>query len=210
MNKKTILTVLFFGSLWGIAEAALGYIMHLFPFGVSGFIMFPIGFYFMYCAYKRTRDIKIIFLVGLAAAAVKLIDLALPFLPVIKTLVPCASIIFESLAVALSYKLFKSMKNNICLWGIAASSLGWRIMFLLLQYVLTLFGLQSTYISGGIVSMASFVLWQGFVNAAILYTFAYFANKKSLNVFEQKKINASVSIGTFITAVSLTIVFAVI
>ncbi|NMC56407.1 MAG: hypothetical protein GYA50_04210 [Eubacteriaceae bacterium] len=210
MNKKIILPVLFFGSLWGIAEAALGYLLHLIPFGVSGFIMFPIGFYFMYCAYKRTHDIKSIFFTGLVASAVKLIDLALPFMPVIKILTPCASIIFESFAVALSYKLFKSMQNRICICGIVSSSLGWRVMFLLLQYVLTLFGIQSKYISGGTISMVSFVLWQGLINVVILYIFSYFANRKSLNILGKKKINTQISIATFITAMGLSIAFSLI
>lgn len=210
MNKKIIIPILFFGSLWGIAEAVLGYLLHLIAFGVSGFIMFPIGFYFMYCTYKKTQNMKSIFFTGIVASAVKLIDLALPFMPMIKVIVPAASIIFESFAVALSYQLFKSMQNKICISGIVSSSLGWRVLFLLLQYALTLFGIQSKYISGGIAAMASFVLWQGFINVVILYTFAYFANKKSLNIFKEKKINAVVSVGTFLTAMVLSIAFSLI
>ena len=45
---KIAVVSLFWGALWGIAEATLGYLAHLISLipGIAGFIMFPIGFYF--------------------------------------------------------------------------------------------------------------------------------------------------------------------
>ena len=84
MSKKNmagiISTALFFGAAWGLIEAALGYLLHLLTFfaiGLSGAILFPIGFYFMYKAYDKTKELKTVLFAGIVAAIIKLSDFVL-------------------------------------------------------------------------------------------------------------------------------------
>lgn len=210
MNKKSlILTSVFFGSLWGISEAVLGYLLHLIPFGLSGFIMFPIGCYFMYKAFKLTQNIKSIMYVGFIAAIIKLADLVLPFLPSLKILVPSAAILFESLSLCAAYLIFQSMRSKPSIYSIVFSSIAWRVVFTMLQVVLTLFGIKSGLISGGIISIASFILLEGIVNVLIIYTFVRFENKSTNEVYEVKYIRPVISLGTFILSVLLSITFCI-
>ena len=203
-KKNVLLYSVFYGSLWGLAEAVLGYLLHLIPFSVSGFIMFPIGFYFMMRSYKYTQDLNSILLVGTIAAVIKLADLAMPFLPVIKTVVPSASILFEAIVVTVAYGLFKEMRSKISVPGIVAASLGWRLLFLLLQYVLTLFSIKSGLIAGGLQSILSFVLLEGLVNAVILFFIMRFAGKTTQAVPE-KRLNPFTAVGTLLVSMAVTV-----
>jgi hypothetical protein len=207
MEKKNLLTsCLLFGALWGMAEATLGYLLHLLPDGIPGFVMFPIGFFFMTRAFLRTGKVQSIFLVGLVAAAIKVTQLMLPFLPAIKVLVPAAAIIFEASLVAVSYIVLKSMKRKVTIPGILVSSIGWRLAYMALQYALTLFGIPSGYISAGWESIASFILLEGLVNAAIIFIVFRF---KWANSAENAKTPHPVwSYGAFVLSVAATLVFA--
>ena len=52
-NKKTFISnIIFWGSIWGIMEATLGYLLHWLPQLISGNIMFPIGAAILLLAYK--------------------------------------------------------------------------------------------------------------------------------------------------------------
>lgn len=210
MNKKSlILTSVFFGSLWGISEAVLGYLLHLVPFGLSGFIMFPIGYCFMYRAFKLTHNIKSIMYVGFIAAFIKLADLVLPFLPSLKILVPSAAIVLESLSLYAAYLIFQNMRSKPSIYGIVFSSISWRVVFTMLQVMLTLFGIKSGLLSGGIISIANFILLEGIVNVLIIYTFVHFEKKAVKDVNEVKYIRPVISWGAFVLSVLLSITFCI-
>lgn len=81
-EKSKFLTVLiyavFFGALWGIAEATLGTILHL-PgfetlgaFGKSSAVMLPIAYFLMACCYKVTGSKYGTLIMGMVAALIKL------------------------------------------------------------------------------------------------------------------------------------------
>lgn len=99
MNKniKFLLIIILFGALWGIAEATLGYLLHLIPGGFTGIFMFPIGFYFMHKAYKSTGEHKAIIYTATIAATIKLVDLLLPIRSPMTVLNPATAIILESI-----------------------------------------------------------------------------------------------------------------
>jgi len=205
MNKKSISSVLFFGSLWGAAEAVLGYLLHFIPANISGFIMFPVGYCFMYCAYKKTGDIKSVFFTGIVAAAIKLINLAMPFLPVMKTIVPVACIVFESLAVFWAYKIFSSSQSKSCAGVAVFSSLSWRVMYLCLQFFLSLFGAASIFTDGTAYIILNFVIIQGLANAALLILLLKLDNAPGRLKLLNGNINGYTSLRALAVSAALTV-----
>ncbi|MCD6233960.1 MAG: hypothetical protein J7K63_02825 [Candidatus Marinimicrobia bacterium] len=98
-NKKYLKPVLFYGGLWGLAEATLGYLLHLFPTGVAGIIMFPVAFYLMFNLYKSSGMQSGVLMAGCIAAGIKLTGLAIPLQSPISVINPAVSILLESLVI---------------------------------------------------------------------------------------------------------------
>jgi len=76
-NKQYWLIAAVFGSMWGISEAVVGTMLHglshFLPItGLSGLVMFPIGFFFMHRAFVRTGSRNVIFQTAAIAAAIGL------------------------------------------------------------------------------------------------------------------------------------------
>ncbi|MBU4445137.1 hypothetical protein KJ656_08665 [bacterium] len=129
-SKKLLRIVLFYGGLWGITEATLGYLLHFLPCGFSGMFMFPIGFYFMFNAFKTTGKQSTIFYTALIAAAIKLTDLFVPLRTAMTAINPAISIIFESLVVFAFAKVYKENRHYA---GAAVMSLSWIVILVLAQ-----------------------------------------------------------------------------
>jgi len=126
-SRKTIQTILLFGGLWGIAEATLGYLLHFLPTGFSGMIMFPIGFYFMFNAFKVTGKQSAIFYTALIAAGIKSMDVLLPGTAVIRVINPAMSIVLESLVVFAFARFY--MEERVFSMSFAMG-LGWVLLFI--------------------------------------------------------------------------------
>jgi len=69
-KQKALFTIIFYGSIWGILEATLGYVLHLVPTFISGLIMFPIATFILVRAYQVLGSKKSILYIGLIAAAI--------------------------------------------------------------------------------------------------------------------------------------------
>jgi hypothetical protein len=72
-HLKTFLIVLFFGAVWGLAEAVIGTFVHLDLGAVnsSSAVMLPIAFYLMGLCYTKTKSLTSVLYIGLIAAAIK-------------------------------------------------------------------------------------------------------------------------------------------
>ncbi|MBN2780831.1 MAG: hypothetical protein JXR21_02570 [Candidatus Marinimicrobia bacterium] len=129
-KTKTIQTILLLGALWGVCEAGIGYALHFLPPGFSGMLMVPIGFYFMFNAYRQSGERTAVLWVGLIAASVKLIDLLLPMRSPMGVINPVAAIMLESLLVFAFAKLYdrKQVFPPALLLG-----LSWMTLFTLAQ-----------------------------------------------------------------------------
>lgn len=185
MNKKsTLVSIVIIGSLWGMAEATVGYLAHIVSFftfyGISGMIMSAIAVYFMRMAVKTTQKISSIFYVSLIAAAIKLFDLFLPFLPATKTINPAIAILAEGLSVAIAWKVFFSHKKALS--SAMFTGIAWRVVY---TFGIALFNIAffgSFVLSAPVVTyILSFILLQGAINGLILYPVF-----KSEKVFELK------------------------
>lgn len=136
--RKNLLAILFFGSLWGIIEATLGYVLHLLPIKIGSFIWLPLAFFFMRQVYKNTGKISSIIYISIMAASIKMLNLFLP-VRVDKVINPAISIILEGLSCAsITYiiKLKNSVneKRNLILEDISVAivfNTVWRSMYMI-------------------------------------------------------------------------------
>lgn len=137
MNKSDIKTIIFWGAIWGIFEATLGWLLHLLHFKGEVMILYPIGLLCMMMATKQTGKISTTVKVSAVAALVKLINLFMqPTVPVYHITNPAIAIFLEGLVTwafcmyARKETIFKPMKvvvavamvfTSICLFR------GWQI-----------------------------------------------------------------------------------
>ena len=188
MNRDTLKQMavisLFWGALWGIAEATIGYLAHLVIFipGIAGFIMFPIGFYFMTRAYKDTGKPGILFSTAAVAASIKLVDLFLPHLSPIYTINPAIAILMESAAVFLVFKLLNAKPLQFRFGEIFIASTGWRLGFLFYSAILFVTAVSQEFIQMGLGHILRFVLLESVINAFIIIAYL-----KAEKVFKREK-----------------------
>ena len=177
MNRDTLKQMavisLFWGALWGIAEATIGYLAHLVIFipGIAGFIMFPIGFYFMTRAYKDTGKPGILFSTAAVAASIKLVDLFLPNLSPIHTINPAIAILMESAAVFLVFKLLNAKPVQLRFGEVLIACTGWRLGFLFYSSILFVTAISQEFIQMGLAHILRFVLLESVINAVIIIAY---------------------------------------
>lgn len=89
---------IFYGALWGITEATLGFFVHLVNIS-STFILLPIAFFFMRQVYKSTNKISSIFLISAISCSIKLLNI-FTGIRLDKVINPSISILLEGYAFA--------------------------------------------------------------------------------------------------------------
>jgi hypothetical protein len=101
---------LFWGGLWGLAEATAGHLLHLMRVpGLAGFIMFPFGLLLMSRAFGQSGKAGTIFLTAAVAAGLKLFDLLLPGADPMAAFRPALAILCEGLAVTALYAIARTL-----------------------------------------------------------------------------------------------------
>lgn len=103
--RKFFPAILFFGSLWGIIEATLGWLLHLFHFKGTSFIVLPFAITFMFLAIRKSGTPKAAFGVAIVASVIKLSNLFIGSVPVYWVVNPAVSILLEGIAFYLVYRL---------------------------------------------------------------------------------------------------------
>jgi len=132
-SKKIILSIFFYGGLWGFMEATIGYGLHFLPCGFSGMVMFPLGFYCMFSAYQASDYKPVIFYTASIAALIKCADLLIPLRSPMSVLNPAVSILLESLVV---FGFVKAFTSGTYYRPALLMSFGWIMLFLLAQQFL--------------------------------------------------------------------------
>ena len=131
MKKQHISVIIFFGALWGLLEATLGYILQFLPPLISGSIMFPIGATILIYVYKNTENKSSILWVSLIAASIKAINFLMPGLPPIKTYNPMIAIMLQSIAMIAILPLFNQKPLGLKILSLGIASLLWRGLFII-------------------------------------------------------------------------------
>lgn len=207
MKKETplFLYVLFYGALWGLLEATLGYGLKFLPPLVSGSVMFPIGAAIMLQAYQKTQSKKAVLYVGLIAASIKAVDFLLPGLPTIMTYNPMISIVLQALSVLILLPLLKHQKTWIQILSFAGAGLLWRIFFLGNQGInIFLFGEIYKQIQS-LGNMIDFTLLPGLLDGAV-FAGIYFGSQAILKRTAWSfRPNWAVSAAMLIMAVAATL-----
>jgi hypothetical protein len=169
-TKRTLAICMLMGGLWGILEATLGHALHLagsisfFP-GLAGSVMFPIGFYFMYEAYRQSGSLSAVMGTATVAAGIKLADLIIPSTPLSMAVHPAISILVEGLAVAALLKITDVREGRLMIpHGIAAST-AWRLAFAGIIFGL---GIDGGIAGWGGPKIARFILVGGLVSGVLV------------------------------------------
>ena len=170
--KKDLLLILFWGSLWGIAEATIGLSLHMAAIalpGIPGFLMFPIAFYFMKKVYDATGKTSSVFYISVVAALIKLTDFLLPVSMAIRIINPALSILMEGFAVSLVFRFFYTKNTSLTVFLQTFSmAVFWRILFLVYLFVISLYGLPAALVTDGIGSTLRFLLLESFINCLLM------------------------------------------
>lgn len=132
-NKMRIISAtIFFGGIWGIIEATLGYVLHIIPglsLYMSGAVLFSFASFILYRAYKVTDSRWALLGVGFIAAAIKSIDFLLPIASPFKVINPMLSIIMESLMVVAVIRMLTKDSLTSKASALAIASVGWRVLY---------------------------------------------------------------------------------
>ena len=171
LSKKEILWFsLFYGGVWGFLEATLGYVLNMIPMGLSGGIMFPIAYMLMNRAYERSGSIEVVSLMTVVTALIKLTNLALPFLPVVKVVNPAFAILLEGFSVALLFRFTLARERKITLVPVVLTCLSWRVIYLSEVTVLYFLDIPSRMIQSGLYAILEYLML-GIINTVIIYVF---------------------------------------
>lgn len=168
-SRIRLSSVVFWGSIWGLAEATLGYLLHLMPGMISGALMFPIGLFCMTKATHEGQDSDV-FGVALIAATIKAINLFFPHLSPLSTIHPMIAILLQSV---FGYAFVQGRRREVSPFLLVpATVIGWRVAFIGVQrlsalirgvdggsFVLT--ALPKIAI-GSLIDMALIALWLAF------------------------------------------------
>lgn len=198
--------VVFFGAVWGILEATLGYVLHFVPGYVSGSIMFPIVLFILYRAYKALGSKRAIFYVAFIAMAIKSVNLLLPFLYASKTINPMIAMFLEASLVFAVIPMIDHKNIAYKVSGIVLASLMWRMAYIGYQ---GLNFLVTDYLSSYLQSFSlslEFVVFYGFVGVILGVLLLVLTEKYEWDfTIDRLKINPLLSLGLLVIAVVLTL-----
>jgi hypothetical protein len=161
---------LFWGSLWGIAEATLGHVLHWVSVpGLAGSLMFPVGLFCMIRAFKDSGRVAAIMAAASVAASIKCVDFLFPVRNVFSVTNPVLAILCESLAVAGFFALMSGRIPSINLKHIWATALAWRLMYALPIVVLSLLLPVESFLTLGPGHLIRFFVMESAINCVLIY-----------------------------------------
>jgi hypothetical protein len=184
-------SALIFGTIWGAAEASLGFILHLLPIilpvpSLSGYILFPVGFLLMYSAFVACGSLAAMPLAAVFAAAVKLASLLLPGVSFVLVRNPTFAILAEGVVsfIALGLFTFTSAAKTVAVFiGISVT---WRMIFLLSLLAL---GIKGGILAKGTGAVLVFLLVESAVNATLISTAVLLFPQERLSVFARRLVD---------------------
>lgn len=201
-NRQYWLIAAVFGSMWGISEAVAGTLLHgvshfLNIPGLSGLVMFPIGFFFMHRAFVRTGSRSIIFQTAAIAAAVKLTGLAIPFLSPLDTINPAMAILLESGAAF--FILSDEPEKTFNFATVLTLTVTWKAVFVAAQFASATYGMAFTAPE----VLIRFLIIDSFVNGALIMAMAKIPEDFRLFRGTVRPVHVSISV---VTAILITMV----
>lgn len=169
-----ILNIIIWGSIWGIFEATVGYLLHIISFGYSWIIWYPFACFIMTNVYRKTESVSSIFYVGLFSASIKMLNLFLPG-RIDRVINPAISIVFESIALVavvfiVNYNLKEKQKSSfIKALMVFAMNTGWRAMFVLYLFFLVPDWIRDVSVISSAEKFIPFFITQNIITSAFIF-----------------------------------------
>ena len=205
INFKTISIIVFFGAIWGIVEASVGYVLHFLPTFIAGTILFPFVSVILYKTYQKTNSSYAVLGVGVIAAFIKAVNFLLPVTNMFKIINPMISILLEALVVMVVIRSFVKSNWVIKTAVIAIASVTWRVLFLGYMGIQALTtGFVATQI-GSLDAILSFSVVSGLFAAVLSVALLLISDLPVKFMKPMKSISPILSFGSLIAAVILTI-----
>jgi hypothetical protein len=178
--KKNISAIVFYGAIWGLIEATLGYTLHAIPIKVGWFFWFPLAYLFLDRVYKKTNKLSSLLYTSSIAASIKLINLLLPT-RIDKVINPAASILFEGLAVFAVFKVVEHKKDIFRSKYIEAlvPSIGWRFLYVIYILLMPEFFFKLSPLRA-VKPFLKFFVFDGIANSLIIYAYITIAERISI------------------------------
>ena len=115
---KNLKFIVFWGAVWGILEATLGWFLHLIHFKGEVMLLYPFGLLCMMLAFKHTGKTSSIFKVAVVAAMIKLTNLLIaPAAPYFHVTNPAVAIVLEGL-VTWAFVAYMHKKSLSVKWAV--------------------------------------------------------------------------------------------
>ena len=180
-----VLTILLWGSLWGLFEAIFGYLLHLLPFSIGWLIWVPVACFFMSNVYRKTGRISSILLIGLLCSCIKLTNLFLPG-RVDRVLNPAVSILLEATALAITVyvaeRFAERHEGTPSPLGKATLAVGmntgWRLLYALYLLILVPNWMREISVISSMEKFIPFFITQNLMTSTLL--FLGYSNKRLL------------------------------
>lgn len=177
--RPLLLAGLFWGAIWGLYEATMGYLVHAFvrmP-GTSAVLLVPFAAYCMVRAMAAAGTVRAAGLAAVVAAVIKLVDLLLPNPTLIAVLNPAMAIVLEGTVfvgvgwwLSAGSMLHDGQRPALSTVALATLtfSLGWRVLFLAWSATLAA-GWSTGMLTGGWQGpVLGFVLRDGLMSAVVI------------------------------------------
>ncbi len=197
--RKTAASVLFWGACWGLAEATAGYVLHkaavALP-GLPGFLMFPVGVFFMMRACDSTGRADSAFVAACVAASVKLTGFLVPGHDPIRIVNPALSLLMEGLSVYVVIRAAGSAMGlgRLKLPALFMMGFAWRAAFLVHLRITSLFNLPAGLATGPVMAALRFLVLESAVNAAVIWAFWSIAGSFAMKPLTYKPSYASAAL----------------
>jgi hypothetical protein len=191
MNKK-IYTVIFWGAVWGLAEATLGYVLHMFSLNIGWLFWFPLAFFFMDRVYIQTKNPNSILWISFISASIKLIDFLLPT-SIDRIINPTVSILLEGSIVFAVVKITEAKKDFFGYEFLKAftASIGWRLLYIVYILFMPLFFYNISPLRAPD-TLLWFLIFESIINSIIIY--AYIKLKDMINRRKKEQETNAVSL----------------
>ena len=171
---SVLVIIVIWGTLWGIFEATVGYLLHSVAFGYSWIIWYPAACFFMAAVYRETGRISSILYIGLLCAAIKMLNLILPG-RIDRVINPAISIVFEALAMSVVVFVTRRLsgvkhKNPIIKALVAFSmNMGWRLLYVLYLLFLVPDWIKDISVVSSTSKFIPFFITQNLITTALIF-----------------------------------------
>ena len=178
---SVLVNIVMLGTIWGIFEATVGYLLHLASFGYSWIIWYPVACFFMANVYRKTGRFSSIFYIGFICAAIKMLNLFLPG-RIDRVVNPAISIVFEALAmtavVFMARRLLGEKRKNPVIKAVMAFSMntGWRLLYSLYLLFLVPDWIKDVSVVSSASKFISFFITQNLITTALIFIGYQFAS----------------------------------